>query len=135
MSNLVHNERVKFAATFWNNLGVAALLGVFLVPAFYTRHTMLQQALSTESGSRRGSACAWSRIGGCGGCGGEAVTENQLYPNRHSTCADGIAPDQHRHSITLPASASNFDGIPQCLGSPEVDHAPIILSVSARMTE
>jgi hypothetical protein len=41
MSNLVHNEQVKLAATFWNNLGVAALLGVFLVPAFYTRHTML----------------------------------------------------------------------------------------------
>ena len=46
MSNLVHNEQVKLAATFWNNLAVAALLGVFLVPAFYTRHTMLQQALS-----------------------------------------------------------------------------------------
>jgi hypothetical protein len=35
MSNLVHNERVELAATFWNNLAVAALLGVFLVPAFY----------------------------------------------------------------------------------------------------
>jgi hypothetical protein len=46
MSNLVHNEQVKLAATFWNNLAVAALLGVFLVPAFYTRHTMLQQVLS-----------------------------------------------------------------------------------------
>src|SRR5262249_33243539 len=44
MSNLVHNEQVKLAATFWNNLSVAALLGVFLVPAFYTRHTMLKQA-------------------------------------------------------------------------------------------
>jgi hypothetical protein len=50
MSNLVHNEQVKLAATFWNNLGVAALLGVFLVPAFYTRHTMLQQALSIGVG-------------------------------------------------------------------------------------
>jgi hypothetical protein len=39
---------VKLAATFRNNLGVAALLGVFLVPAFYTRHTMLQQALSVS---------------------------------------------------------------------------------------
>jgi hypothetical protein len=39
ISNLVHNEQVKLAATFWNNLSVAALLGVFLVPAFYTRHT------------------------------------------------------------------------------------------------
>src|SRR5262245_53722925 len=50
MSNLVHNEQVKLAATFWNNLSVAALLGVFLVPAFYTRHTMLQQALSIGVG-------------------------------------------------------------------------------------
>jgi len=50
MSNLVHNEQVKLAATFWNNLAVAALLGVFLVPAFYTRHTILQQALSIGVG-------------------------------------------------------------------------------------
>jgi hypothetical protein len=50
MSNLVHNEQVKLAVTFWNNLGVAALLGVFLVPALYTRHTMLQQALSIGVG-------------------------------------------------------------------------------------
>jgi hypothetical protein len=50
MSNLVHNEQVKLAATFWNNLGVAALLGVFLVPAFYTRHTTLQQAISIGVG-------------------------------------------------------------------------------------
>jgi hypothetical protein len=33
-----------------SNLGVAALLGVFLVPAFYTRHTVLQQALSIGVG-------------------------------------------------------------------------------------
>src|SRR5262249_60883481 len=26
MSNLVHNEQVKLAATFWNNLAIAALL-------------------------------------------------------------------------------------------------------------
>jgi hypothetical protein len=38
------------AATFWNNLSVAALLGVFLVSAFYTRHTTLQQALSIGVG-------------------------------------------------------------------------------------
>jgi hypothetical protein len=50
MSNLVHNEQVKLAATFWNNLAVAALLGVFLVPAFYTRHTVLQQTLSIGVG-------------------------------------------------------------------------------------
>jgi hypothetical protein len=50
MSNLVHNEQVKLAATFWNNLSIAALLSVFLVPAFYTRHTMLQQALSIGVG-------------------------------------------------------------------------------------
>jgi membrane protein DedA with SNARE-associated domain len=48
MSNLVHNKQVKLAATFWNN--VAVLLGVFLVPAFYTRHTMLRQALSIAVG-------------------------------------------------------------------------------------
>jgi hypothetical protein len=46
MSNLVHNEQVKLSATFLNNLGVAVLVGVFLIPALYTRHTMLQQALS-----------------------------------------------------------------------------------------
>jgi hypothetical protein len=50
MSNLVHNEQVKLAATFWNNLSIAALLSVFLVPAFYTRHTVLQQALSIGVG-------------------------------------------------------------------------------------
>ena len=50
MSNLVRNEQVKLAATLWNNLAVAALLGVFLVPAFYTRHTMVQQALSIGVG-------------------------------------------------------------------------------------
>jgi hypothetical protein len=50
MSNVVHNEQVKLAATFWNNLAVAALLGAFLVRAFYTRHTMLQQALSIGVG-------------------------------------------------------------------------------------
>ena len=48
MSNLVLDKQVKLAATFWNN--VAALLGVFLVPAFYTRHTMLRQALSIAVG-------------------------------------------------------------------------------------
>src|SRR5262249_9179357 len=37
-------------ATFWNNLAVTALLSVFLVPAFYTRHTVLQQALSIGVG-------------------------------------------------------------------------------------
>jgi hypothetical protein len=50
MSNLVHNEQVRLAATFWNNLSIAALFSVFLVPAFYTRHTMLQQALSIAIG-------------------------------------------------------------------------------------
>src|SRR5262249_34872285 len=50
MSNLVHNEQVRLAATFWNNLSIAALLSVFLVPAFYTRHTALQQALSIGVG-------------------------------------------------------------------------------------
>jgi hypothetical protein len=50
MSNLVHNEQVRLAATFWNNLSIAALLSVFLVPALYTRHTPLQQALSIGVG-------------------------------------------------------------------------------------
>src|SRR5262245_3662319 len=50
MSNLVHNEQVKMSATFLNNLGVAVLVGVFLIPTFYTRHTMLQQALSIGVG-------------------------------------------------------------------------------------
>jgi hypothetical protein len=50
MSNLVHNEQVKLSATFLNNLSVALLIGVFLIPAFYTRHTMLQQALSIGVG-------------------------------------------------------------------------------------
>jgi hypothetical protein len=33
-----------------NNLGVAVLVGVFLIPTFYTRHTMLQQVLSIGLG-------------------------------------------------------------------------------------
>ena len=48
MSNLVHDKQVKLAATFWNNDAVQ--LGVFLVPAFYTRHTKLRQALSIAVG-------------------------------------------------------------------------------------
>ena len=67
MSNLVHNKQVKLAATFWNN--VAVLLGVFLVPAFYTRHTMLQQALSIGVGhaaaianSRRACLASLTRV-------------------------------------------------------------------------
>jgi hypothetical protein len=50
MSNLVHNEQVKLSATFLNNVAVALLIGVFLIPAFYTRHTMLQQTLSIGVG-------------------------------------------------------------------------------------
>jgi len=50
MSNLVHNEQVKLSATFLNNLAVALLIGVFLIPAFYTRHTILQQALTIGVG-------------------------------------------------------------------------------------
>jgi hypothetical protein len=45
MSNLVHNEQVKLAATFWNNLAVAALLGVFLVPAFHAPYGAPTNAL------------------------------------------------------------------------------------------
>ena len=43
-------QQVKLAATFWNNLEVAVLFSVFLVPGFYTQHTMLQQALSIGGG-------------------------------------------------------------------------------------
>lgn len=50
MSNLVHNEQVKLSATFLNNLAVAMLIGVFLTPAFYTRHTILQQGLAISVG-------------------------------------------------------------------------------------
>jgi hypothetical protein len=50
MSNLVHNEQVKLSATFLNNLAVAMLIGVFLTPAFYTQHTILQQALAISVG-------------------------------------------------------------------------------------
>jgi hypothetical protein len=46
MSNLVHNEQVKLTATFLNNLGIAVLISVFLLPALYTRHTIVQQALT-----------------------------------------------------------------------------------------
>jgi hypothetical protein len=44
---------------------------------------------------------------------------------------------QHRYWITLSVSASNFDeiSIPSGLAALEIDHGPIILSVSARMTE
>jgi hypothetical protein len=45
MSNLVDEQ-----VTFWNNLAIAALLSVFLVPAFYTRHTVPQQAPSIGEG-------------------------------------------------------------------------------------
>jgi hypothetical protein len=108
MSNLVHNEQVKLAATFWNNLGVAALLGVFLVPAFYTRHTMLQQALSigvglaaaiglrsrSRTGGSRGStpaipvALVDGASGGTLGCGAWdiASTRGPLPP----TSANGL---------------------------------------------
>jgi hypothetical protein len=34
MSNLVHNERVKYAATFFNNLGVAAFATGAIIPMF-----------------------------------------------------------------------------------------------------
>jgi hypothetical protein len=34
MSNQIHNERVKYAATFFNNLGVAAFAGGTIIPLF-----------------------------------------------------------------------------------------------------
>ena len=66
MSNLVHNEQVKLSASFLNNLAVAVLVGVFLIPTVYTRHTMLQQALSigigvVAAGGLRVAAHWWLR--------------------------------------------------------------------------
>jgi hypothetical protein len=34
VSNLIHNERLKYAATFFNNLGVAAFAAGAIVPLF-----------------------------------------------------------------------------------------------------
>jgi len=34
MSNLVHNKRTKYAATFLNNIGVASFFAGGVVPAF-----------------------------------------------------------------------------------------------------
>jgi hypothetical protein len=34
LSNLIHNERVKYAATFVNNLGVAAFAGGVVLPLY-----------------------------------------------------------------------------------------------------
>jgi hypothetical protein len=36
MSNLIYNERVKYAATFFNNLGVAAFATGAILPLFLT---------------------------------------------------------------------------------------------------
>jgi hypothetical protein len=33
MSNLIHNEQMKMSANFYNNLGVAVLVGGFILPA------------------------------------------------------------------------------------------------------
>ena len=34
MSHLVHNERPKLKATFLSNLGIAAFIACFIMPAF-----------------------------------------------------------------------------------------------------
>jgi hypothetical protein len=34
MSNLVHNERMKYTATFFNNTGVAAFVAGAIIPVF-----------------------------------------------------------------------------------------------------
>ena len=34
MSNLVHNERLKMMANFWNNLGVASITTGWIVPLY-----------------------------------------------------------------------------------------------------
>jgi hypothetical protein len=95
MSNLVHNEQVKLSATFWNNLGVAALLGVFLVPAFYTRHTALQQALSIGVGLAAAIGLRMVAHGGCGGCGTEPVIPSkQVRARQH--CRAGHRPPRCR---------------------------------------
>jgi hypothetical protein len=36
MSNLVHNERIKYAATVFNNTGVASFLAGVVIPMFST---------------------------------------------------------------------------------------------------
>ena len=76
MSNLVHNEQVKLSATFLNNLAVTILIGVFLAPAFYTQHTILQQALSIGVGLAAALGCGWSHTRGCGGCGNDVALEH-----------------------------------------------------------
>src|SRR5262249_6586555 len=50
VSSLVHIDQVQLAPPLWDNLSVAALLGVFLVPALYTRHMTLEQALAVGVG-------------------------------------------------------------------------------------
>ncbi|MDB5609746.1 MAG: hypothetical protein JWP25_6646 [Bradyrhizobium sp.] len=35
-SNLIHNERIKYAATFWNNLAIASFAGGCIIPLFST---------------------------------------------------------------------------------------------------
>ena len=74
MSNLVHNEQVKLAATFWNNLAV----GRSWACSSCRRSTRGTRCCSKRSrsawGSRRQSVCACSRIGGSRGCGTEPRT-------------------------------------------------------------
>ena len=57
-----------------SNLGVAALLGVFLVPAFYTRHTVLQQALSIGVGLAAAIGLRMISHWCSSGCGAEPRT-------------------------------------------------------------
>jgi hypothetical protein len=88
MSNLVHNEQVRLVATFWNNLGIAALLSVFLVPAFYTRHTVFQQALSIGVGIAAAIGLRMISIGGYGGCASETVARPASAASRSLSFCD-----------------------------------------------
>jgi hypothetical protein len=36
LGNLIHNERIKYAATFWNNLAIASFAGGCIIPLFST---------------------------------------------------------------------------------------------------
>jgi hypothetical protein len=41
MSKLVHNERVKLQATFFNNVGIALFVGAIFIPTMEGLHTQL----------------------------------------------------------------------------------------------
>ena len=50
MSDLIHNEQLKLAATFYNNLAVGLLLGAVFIP-FFTAPTFDWKAISIAATS------------------------------------------------------------------------------------